>query len=66
MNYIFNFGTDNDKELGLALSVLEYLGTDKYTPEQLKAEFYKIGISYNLQIGADRINVSLSGPEKRI
>jgi hypothetical protein len=52
--------------LGLALSVLEYLGTDKYTPEQLKAEFYKIGISYNLQIGADRINVSLSGPEKTL
>ncbi|CAI9685064.1 M16 family metallopeptidase [Elizabethkingia anophelis] len=66
MNYIFNFGTDNDKELGLALNVLEYLGTDKYSPEQLKAEFYKIGISYNLQIGADRINVSLSGPEKNI
>lgn len=31
MNYIFNFGTDNDKELGLALNVLEYLGTDKYS-----------------------------------
>ncbi|NAW51629.1 insulinase family protein [Elizabethkingia argentiflava] len=65
-NYIFNFGTDSDKEMGLALNLLEYLGTDQYTPDQLKAEFYKIGVSYNIAVGPERINISLSGPEKNI
>ena len=30
MNYIFDMGTDNNKQLGLAFTYLPYLGTDKY------------------------------------
>ena len=39
--YVLDFGTNSDKRLGLAISYLEYLGTSKYTPAQLKEEFYK-------------------------
>lgn len=66
VNYIFPFGTDNDKELSLAVTVLEYLGTDKYTPEQLKEEFYKLGISNSFRTSNDQVIISLSGLESNM
>lgn len=59
--YIADMGTDNDRRLGLALSYLNYLGTTKYTPEQIKQEFYKIGCSFSVSSGKDQVYVSLSG-----
>lgn len=66
VNYIFPFGTDNDKELSLAVSVLEYLGTDKYTPEQLKEEFYKLGISNSFRTSNDQTVITVSGLESNM
>jgi predicted Zn-dependent peptidase len=37
------------------------LGTDKYTPAQIKEEFYKIGCTFSMSSGADRSYISLSG-----
>jgi len=64
--YIFPFGTDHDKELGIAINFLEYLGTDRFSPEELKAEFYKLGISYEARIKADEIQLELEGPENNM
>ena len=66
VDYIFNFGTDNDKEWKTAFTLFEFLGTDKYSAEQLKQEFYKLGVSYNTNIGTDRISISLSGLEENL
>lgn len=66
MFYIFPFGTDNDKELSVAANLFNYLGTDKYTPEQLKQEFFKLGVSYNINTGTDRITIKLSGLEENL
>ncbi|MFC3159698.1 Predicted Zn-dependent peptidase [Chryseobacterium arachidis] len=66
VSYIFPFGTDNDKELSLAITVLEYLGTDKYTPEQLKEEFYKLGISNSFRTSNDQTVITLSGLESNM
>ena len=38
LNVIFDMGQDNDKKLSLAVGYLEYLGTDKYSAEELKKE----------------------------
>ncbi|WP_232066262.1 M16 family metallopeptidase [Hymenobacter sp. BT18] len=59
--YVLDMGTNNDPRLGLAADYLQYLGTDKYTAAQLQQEFYKLGCSFGVQSGADRIYVSLSG-----
>jgi len=59
--YLLDLGTNNDPKLGLAADYLQYLGTDKYTAEQLQQEFYKLGCSFAVSSGADRIFVSLSG-----
>ncbi len=61
LNIIFDMGKDNDKKLALAVGYLDYLGTDKFTPEQLKKEFYKLGISYGVNTGGERSYVYISG-----
>nr|WP_262908814.1 M16 family metallopeptidase [Hymenobacter translucens] len=59
--YVLDLGTQNDPKLGLAANYLQYLGTDKYSAAQLQQEFYKLGCSFSVQSGADRVYVSLSG-----
>jgi len=66
LNIIFDMGKDNDKKLGLAVGYLDYLGTDKYTPEQLKKEFYKLGISYHVNTGNDKSYVGISGLKENL
>jgi predicted Zn-dependent peptidase len=59
--YVLDFGTNSDKKLGLAVSYLEYLGTSKYSPSQLKEEFYKLGCSFSVSSSDEQVYVSLSG-----
>ena len=66
LNVIFDMGKDNDKKMALAVGYLEYLGTDKYSAEELKKEFYKIGVNYNVSTGNDRSNVSISGLQENL
>ncbi len=66
LDYIFDMGTDNIREIGTAVHYLEYLGTDKYTAEQLKTEFYKLGLSFSVSSSRDRVFVSLSGLEENL
>lgn len=61
--YLFEMGSNNMKKLPIALDYLPYLGTAKYTPEQLKEEFYKLACSFGVFNSEDRIYVYLSGLE---
>ena len=63
---LFDMGTDNNKKLGLAIQYMEYLGTDKLTPEELKKEFYKLGVSYGVSSSSDRSYIYLSGLRKNM
>lgn len=64
--FIFPFGSDNDKELGLATQVLQYLGTNKLSAEDLKKEFFKLGISNDFRTAPDQLIISLSGLEENM
>ncbi len=66
LSIILDMGLDHDKKLSLAAGYLDYLGTDKYTPEELKKEFYKLGISYSVASSADRTQLSLSGLKENL
>ena len=61
LNIIFDMGKDHNKKLALAVGYLDFLGTDKFTPEELKKEFYKLGINYGVSSGNDRSYVYVSG-----
>ena len=66
LNIILDMGKDNDKKMALAVGYLEYLGTDEYSAEELKKEFYKIGVNYSVRTGNDRSNVSISGLQENL
>ncbi len=66
LNIIFDMGRDHDRKVSLAAGYLDYLGTDKYTPEQLKQEFYKIGISYYVSAANDKTYVGISGLKENL
>ncbi len=59
--YVFDMGTDNMKELGMAIEYLEFLGTSEYNPEDFKKELYKLGCDFSVSSGQDRVYVRLSG-----
>ena len=61
LSIVFDIGSYNNKKLPLAAGYFSYLGTSKYTPSQLKEEFYKLGCSYSLSTGEDQTVLTLSG-----
>lgn len=62
--YVYEMGSNNDKMLDMAFEYMPYLGTDKYSAEELQNEFYKLAANYNAYAGADRVYVTLSGIDK--
>ncbi|OWY23334.1 insulinase family protein [Sphingobacteriales bacterium UPWRP_1] len=64
MYYVLDMGANHNKKLALAIKYLPYLGTSKYSAEQLQKEFYKLGVSFDIFSSADRVYVSLSGLEE--
>jgi predicted Zn-dependent peptidase len=61
LTYLLEMGSNSDKALGTAFSYLNYLGTSKYTPEEIKSEFYRLACSFSVSSSAERVYVSLSG-----
>jgi predicted Zn-dependent peptidase len=62
LNQFVEISKYTDKKLALAFNYLPYLGTSKYTPEQLKMEMYKLAMSFNATAtGGKRSYVTLYG-----
>ena len=61
MSYRFNLGSNNYKLLSYASTYLTFLGTDKYSAEELSKAFYNIACSYNLSVGAETTTINISG-----
>ncbi|AZA85139.1 peptidase M16 [Chryseobacterium lactis] len=64
--FIFPFGSDHDRDLGISTQLLQYLGTEDLSPEDLKKEFFKIGVSNDFKTTHDQLLISLSGLEENI
>ena len=61
VSYLFEMGNNEDKALGTAISYLDYLGTSKMTPEEIKQAFYKLACSFSVYPGREQTSVSISG-----
>lgn len=59
--FVFDMGNNNDRDLRVALDYLKYLGTTKYTPAQIKQEFYKLGCSFHTRVSDDQTILMLTG-----
>ncbi len=66
MMYIFEMGSDHDKELAFAIEYLPFLGTSEYSAEALSKEFFKLGVSFDVFVSNDRIYVTLDGLEESL
>lgn len=66
IHFIFPFGSDHDRDLGISTQVLQYLGTEKFSPEDLKKEFFKIGVTNDFKTTNDQLIISLNGLEENI
>lgn len=59
--YVLDMGTDHNKKMGLAVEYLKFLGSNKYSAEDLKKEFFKLGCSYSVFTSQDKVYVALNG-----
>ncbi|MBB6369095.1 M16 family metallopeptidase [Chryseobacterium shigense] len=66
VHFIFSFGSDHDRDLGISTQLLQYLGTEDLSPENLKKEFFKVGISNDFKTTNDQLLITLSGLEENI
>jgi len=66
LDYIIDMGKNHDKMLALAIQYLPYLGTTKYSPEDLKKEFFKLGMKMGVSTDAERSYVYISGLDKTL
>ncbi|MCS6824110.1 MAG: insulinase family protein [Cytophagaceae bacterium] len=61
LSFVWDIGRETNPTYGIAADYFDYLGTYRYSPEQLKKEFYKLGCSYSVSASSDMISISLSG-----
>jgi predicted Zn-dependent peptidase len=61
LSYRFDMGNWNNKTLSAAAQYVNFLGTDKYTAEEISKEFYNLACNFNINVGNEETVVSLSG-----
>jgi predicted Zn-dependent peptidase len=59
--YYFEMGSWNNKILPIAFQYLSFLGTDKYTSEQISKAFYNMAVSFQASAGNEESTLSLTG-----
>lgn len=59
--YVLDMGKFNNIKLPMAVQLLQYLGTDKYSSEQISKEFFKLACDFSVNAGEEQVYVSLTG-----
>lgn len=61
LNFVFDFGVQADKRYDYAANYFGLLGTKKMSSAEVKAAFYNLACDLSMNVGNERINISLSG-----
>jgi len=61
LSFRYDFGHEDDNRYDIAKSYLGYVGTDRISATDIKKQFYKLACSYNISVGSDVVNITLSG-----
>lgn len=59
--YVWEMGSQNDPMVDIATQYFSYLGTDSKSAEEIKKEFYKLGIEYNVYVDKNKMYLYLYG-----
>ncbi|TNE81753.1 MAG: insulinase family protein [Bacteroidetes bacterium] len=62
--YVLEMGSRNDLKTAFAIDLLPYLGTDKYSVDELNKKFYQLAADFGVTATSDRIYVYLNGINK--
>lgn len=61
MTYHFNMGAHHNKLLPYAVEYLAFLGTDKYSSEEINRLFYNMACSYSVMVSKEKTSISIGG-----
>src|SRR5581483_7670109 len=64
LSYVIELGNRNDKGLTYALDYIDFIGTDKLTPAQLKTKLFSLGAELSASSSDDEATVSMTGLDK--
>jgi len=59
--YVLDMGKLHNLKLPFAMNLLQYLGTDKFTAEQISKEFFKLACDFSVSVNDDQVYINLSG-----
>lgn len=59
--YVLDMGRLNDLKLPIAFNLLQFLGTDKMSSEEISKEFFKLACDFNVSANDEQVYVTLSG-----
>lgn len=62
--YLLDFGKNQDKLLAFAIEYLPFLGTEKFTADDISKKFYELGTTFDVSSGDDQVYVYVSGLSK--
>jgi len=66
LDYVFEMGKVHDRLLALALVYLPYLGTSRYPAAALQQEFFRLGLSFDINGGAEYSYLTVSGLDRSL
>ncbi|WP_121353665.1 M16 family metallopeptidase [Flavisolibacter nicotianae] len=61
LNYYFSMGNFNNRMLPIALQYLQFLGTEKYTAEDITKQFYNLASSFSANAANEETTITISG-----
>lgn len=59
--YVLDMGKLHNIKLPMAINMLQYLGTDKYSAEQISKEFYKLACDFGVSATDEQVYVYVNG-----
>ncbi|MDR4988718.1 MAG: insulinase family protein [Bacteroidales bacterium] len=61
LTYFWRMGSHHDRYLPLAGGLLQLLGTEEHSAEDIANEFYKLACTYTMSVGAEETRITISG-----
>ncbi|MCX6352835.1 MAG: insulinase family protein [Bacteroidetes bacterium] len=62
--YVLDMGKNNDKKLPISVGLLQFLGTDKYSADDISKEFYKLACNFGVNTTDEQTFIYLNGLEE--
>ncbi|MFA6260323.1 MAG: insulinase family protein [Bacteroidia bacterium] len=59
--YVLDMGKFHHIKLPIAVELLQFLGTDKYSAEEISKEFFNLACDYSVSAGDEQVYISVSG-----